>query len=254
MAKKKTKRKRKRKVKGAMRRRRVSKRPKRAARRKARAHKAKPRKAKSSKAKSRKARAHKRHPVRARRKVAQAVKKRPPKKIVDPRVARAVKQYEEAMRQFGRQSFRRAKDIFEKVVTGPSRELAERARVHVAICEQRLQRAAPVSLRTADDHYHYAVSQINLSNYEDARTHLQKARKLAPKADFIYYALASVAALTGEAEEAFEHLEQAIKLRPENRYQVRNDTDFKLLEDDPRFLELAYPEGPPATGLGRLHT
>ena len=58
----------------------------------------------------------------------------------------------------------------------------------------------------------------------------------------MYYALASVAALTGEAEDALEYLAQAIKLRPENRYHARNDADFKLLEDDPRFQELLYPE------------
>lgn len=153
-----------------------------------------------------------------------------------------MKVYEEAMRHFNKQSFRRAKEIFEKVIAGPSRELAERARVHLAICEQRLQRSAPVHLRSADDHYHYAVSQINLARYDEARSHLEKARRQAPKADYIYYALASVAALSGEAEDSFAYLAQAIKLRPENRYHARNDSDFRLLEDDPRFQELLYPE------------
>ncbi|OFV80725.1 MAG: hypothetical protein A3B65_01850 [Acidobacteria bacterium RIFCSPHIGHO2_02_FULL_67_57] len=165
-----------------------------------------------------------------------------PPKVVDPRVAQVMKVYEGAMRHFNHQNFRRAKEILEKVLAGPSRELAERARVHLAICEQRLQRAPAVHLRGADDHYHYAVSQINSGNYEEARAHLEKARKLAPKADHVYYALASVAALTGEPEEACKHLAQAIKLRPENRYHARNDSDFKPLEDDVRFQELLYPE------------
>jgi len=165
-----------------------------------------------------------------------------PPKVVDPRVAQVMKAYEGAMRHFNRQNFRRAKETLEKVLAGPSRELAERARVHLVICEQRLQRAPAVHLRGADDHYHYAVSQINSGNYEEARAHLEKARKLAPKADHIYYALASVAALTREPEEACKHLAQAIKLRPENRYHARNDSDFKPLEDDVRFQELLYPE------------
>lgn len=167
----------------------------------------------------------------------------PPKKVVDPHVAQAMKVYEEAMRHFNKQSFRRAKEILEKVIAGPSRELAERARVHVTICEQRLQRTAPVHLRSADDHYHYAVSQINLARYDEARAHLERARRQAPKADYIYYALASVAALSGEADDALAFLTQAIKLRPENRYHARNDSDFRLLEDDPRFQELLYREG-----------
>lgn len=179
---------------------------------------------------------------RAARRVATLRHPIPQKKIVDPRVAQAMKVYEEAIRHFNKQSFRRAKEIFEKVVAGPSRELAERARVHLAICEQRLQRSARVHLRSADDHYHYAVSQINLARYDEARAHLEKARRQAPKADYIYYALASVAALSGEAEDAFAYLTQAIKLRPENRYHARNDSDFRLLEDDPRLQDLLYPE------------
>lgn len=183
---------------------------------------------------------------------ARRLQPRKPAKIVDPQLAQAMKLYEEAMVYFNKQSFRRAKDIFQKVVAGPSRELAERARVHLAICEQRLQRPAPVQLRGADDHYHYAVSLINMGNYLEARARLDKARKLAPKADYIYYALASVAALTGEADEALNYLAQAIKLRPENRYHARNDADFKLLEDDPRFHELVASERMAGSDLGEL--
>ncbi len=195
---------------------------------------------------------------RARRKVRGKSKKarpsKPPRPQMDPKLAQVMKAYEEAMRHFNHQNFRRAKDIFEKVLSGSSRELAERARVHLRICEQRLQQPERVRLRTADDHYHYAVSQINLANYEDARTHLQRAAKQAPKADYIHYALASVAALSGEFEDGLKHLAQAIKLRPENRYHARNDADFRSLEDDPRFQELLYPERPAAEGPGELRT
>ena len=168
----------------------------------------------------------------------------PRKETIDPQIAAVMKLYAEAMKHFNKQSYRRAKEILEKVLVGPSRELADRARVHLVICEQRTQREVPVHLRSADDHYHYAVSQINVGNYEDARAHLERARKLAPKADYVYYALASVSALTGETDEAVDLLAQAIKLRPENRFHARNDADFRLLQDEPRFLELLYPERP----------
>jgi tetratricopeptide (TPR) repeat protein len=174
------------------------------------------------------------------------------KPVLDPQTAAAMKLYAEAMKHFNSQSYRRAKDIFEKVLTGPSRELADRARVHLVICEQRMQRTAPVHLRSADDHYHFAVSQINAGNYEDARAHLEKARKLASKADHVYYALASVYALTGETDEALAQLAQAIKLRPENRYHARHDADFRLLQDEPRFLELIYPDRPVGVAAGEL--
>lgn len=188
-----------------------------------------------------KARKGRRVPTNERHSSARLVARR---EVVDPRVAQAVKLYAEAMRHFNRQSYRRARELFEKVLEGPSRELADRARVHLAICEQRLQREAPVQLRSADDHYHYAVSQINLGNYEEARAHLEKARRLAPKADHVLYALASVSALTGETDEAITLLAQAIKLRPENRFHARHDADFRLLQDEPRFQELLYPDRP----------
>lgn len=232
-------------------------------RKKKKARKGKPKRAvkavrrKAARARSRRrARAGRRlrpsHPVAKRRKVVRKTVKL--KKVVDLRVVQAMKQYEEAMRHFNRQSYRRAKDIFEKVVVGHSRELAERARVHLAMCEQRLQRAEPLRLRTADDHYHYAVSQINLCNYDAARAHLEKARKLSPKADHIFYALASVAALIDEPEEALEHLDRAIKLRPENRYHARHDGDFAYLQDDPRFQELLYPDRLASPRARELHT
>lgn len=201
-----------------------------------------------------KARVHAvRRPRGSRRRLRSVGKRAKPQKMIDPKVAQAMKVYEEAMKQFNKQRFRRAQEGFEKVLAGPSRELAERARVHIAICEQRLQRPAPVRLRSADDHYHYAVSQINVANYEDACVHLEKALKLSPKNDYVYYALASVSALTGEAEEALEYLAKAISLRPENRYHARNDADFKLLEDDARFHELVYPGRPVGATPGALH-
>ena len=167
--------------------------------------------------------------------VVPARKKREPQ---DPRLRQMLKIYEEATRQFNRQNFRRAKELLEKVLQGPSRQLADRAQVHLAICEQRLGRSEPVKLRSADDHYYYAVSQINLGRYEEGRAHLEKAVKMAPRADYVHYALATLAALTQEADRALEHLERAITLRPENRFQARNDSDFRLLADTHRFREL----------------
>lgn len=205
---------------------------------------------KSRRIRAKRARATRRHASRSdNSRQPQFATRRTPK-IVDPAVAQAFKLYDEAMRLFNQQNYRRAREIFGKVVAGASRELAERARVHVAICEQRSQRQAPVHLRTADDYYHFAVSQINLANYEGARASLEKARKLAPKADYIYYALASVASLSGEADEAVNLLAQAIKLRPENRYHARHDADFKLLEDDSRFLALVGLEPGGGSGFG----
>jgi tetratricopeptide (TPR) repeat protein len=165
-----------------------------------------------------------------------------PREVADPAVRQQFRQYEEAMRYFNQQKLHKAKQALEKVAAGPSHELADRARVHLRICEQRISRPPTSVLRGAEDYYHQGVAMMNLGLWDSAREHLEKARKLAPKADYVYYALAALDCLTGEADLAMENLKTAIDLRPENRYHARNDEDFAFLQDDPRFTEMLYPE------------
>lgn len=159
----------------------------------------------------------------------------------DPRTRMAVEQYEAAVRLLQRQKFEKAKVLFEKAMAGPSRELADRARVHLNICEQRLKRRI-VPIRTPEDHYNVAVALINSGRLEEAEQHLNRALKLTPRADHVYYALSAVQSLRGDIEGALENLRTAIDLEPRNRYLARNDRDFTALTEDPRFADLVYPE------------
>lgn len=162
--------------------------------------------------------------------------------FIDPVAQQQLKLYEEAVRYFQQQKLHKAKQALLKVQGGPSKELADRAAVHMRICEQRISRPPTPTLRTAEDHYHHGVAMMNLGLWDEARDHLDRARKSAPKAEFVYYALAALDCLTGEADSALENLKTAIDLRPENRYHARNDEDFAYLQEDPRFTELLYPE------------
>ena len=167
---------------------------------------------------------------------------RPQKEILDPRIQQQVKLYDEAMRDFNAQRFARAKQLFEKVSGGFGSELADRARVHMRICEQRLERNANHAPRSAEENYHAGIAMMNLGRWDEAREFLEKARKQAPKAEHVFYALAALDSMTGEAEGALANLKRAIELRPDNRYHARNDEDFQFLLEDPRFTELLYPE------------
>jgi len=162
--------------------------------------------------------------------------------MTDPRVRQQQESFEEAMRHFHEQKFHKAKQAFEKVLEGPSRELVDRAQVHLRICERRISKPPESAPRTAEEHYHHGVAMMNLGRWEDSRQALERARKIAPKADYVIYALAALDSLTGEVESAMTHLKLAIELRPENRYHARNDEDFAYLLEDPRFTELLYPE------------
>jgi tetratricopeptide (TPR) repeat protein len=173
----------------------------------------------------------------------------PPLRVAtDPAVEQQLKQYEEALQYFQTQKYLKAKPIFEKVVSGPSKEFADRARVHLRIAEQRIQRTETPVPRSPEEHYQHGVAMMNMGRWDEAREHLLRARKLSPKADYIIYALAALDCLTGEAESAMENLKIAIQLRPENRYHARNDEDFAFLQEDPRFTELLYPDREGSTG------
>jgi tetratricopeptide (TPR) repeat protein len=162
--------------------------------------------------------------------------------MVDPRVQAQMKLYDEALALFHQQKFARAKQELEKVLEGPSKELIDRAGMHLRIAEQRMKPSHEQNPRSAEDFYQRGVAMMNLGRWDEARESLEKARKQAPKADHMHYALAALDCLTGEADSALANLKIAIQLRAENRYHARNDEDFAFLQEDPRFTELLYPE------------
>jgi tetratricopeptide (TPR) repeat protein len=171
--------------------------------------------------------------------------------IPDPDAAakqQQMKLYEEALQYFQQQKYQRAQQTLERVLEGPSKELSDRAKVHVRICEQRISRMPAAAPKSSEDHYTQGVALMNLGRWDEARDHLDRARKAAPKADHIVYAMAALDCLTGEADSAMQNLKVAIQLRPENRYHARNDEDFAFLQEDPRFTELLYPERDGSSG------
>ena len=149
--------------------------------------------------------------------------------------------FEAAMKLFHARDLRRARELFLQVVEGPERDVANRARLHAAMCDRRLEQVTP-NLRSAEDFYTYGVAEINARNVAEARAHLERALQLAPGADHIYYALALAQALGGDLASAHENLKRAIELQPRNRIMARQDADFAPLANQPPFDALLYPE------------
>jgi len=165
----------------------------------------------------------------------------------DPRLAQALQSYEAGLRALQEHKFEKAKPLFQKVLAGPSRELTDRATVHLSICNQHLERSTTTQFKSIEEHYDYAVSLMNLGDYVTAREHIEKLLKQAPKTDFVIYGLAALDCLTGHVEDSLKHLDEALRLNASLRYQARNDSDFHNLAEDPRFTELLYPD--PAADL-----
>jgi tetratricopeptide (TPR) repeat protein len=165
----------------------------------------------------------------------------PPQAADKARHQQTVQSYEQALKAMQMQKFERAKPLLEKVLASGFRELVDRASMHLNICNQQLGKSVS-SFKTAEEHYDYAVSLMNMGDYVTAREHLEKLSKQQPARDFVWYGLAVLECLTGHFPEALQHLAEAIRMNKNNRFQARNDSDFRALADDPRFTELLYPE------------
>lgn len=152
----------------------------------------------------------------------------------------ALKNFGTAVRYLQKRDYARASELFEKLASGPVREIADRAKVHVSFCERkRHQEGRP---KTAEGCYTRGVAALNSRDLEQALEYLNKSDKLTPDQEYVHYALAAVYGLQGDPDNAFSHLEEAIRLRPQNRVQARHDDDFQALSADPRFARLLAPE------------
>ena len=73
------------------------------------------------------------------------------RQMVDPQFEQQLKMYEQAVQHFHQQKLVKAKELLEKVQVGPSKELADRARVHIRIVEQRMAKQPAPTVRSPED-------------------------------------------------------------------------------------------------------
>src|SRR5215475_15640074 len=129
----------------------------------------------------------------------------------DPQLAQLLQSYEAGLRAMQEHKYDKAKGLLQKVIAGSNRELADRAAVHMNACNQQLERGS-TQFKTAEEHYDFAVSLINLGDYVSAREHLDRLSKQIPKADYVAYGLAALDCLTGRMEDSMRNLARAISL------------------------------------------
>ncbi len=135
--------------------------------------------------------------------------------------------------------------LFEKAAEGSLREVAHNARLHINMCNRRLDKP-DVQLRSVEDFYNVGVERLNARDFESARRNLQQAidltRKDGDAADHVYYAMASCQALTGDLRGAYENLKRAIEIEPRNRLAARQDPDFSGAGQQQPVQALLYPD------------
>lgn len=163
----------------------------------------------------------------------------PPKKPPSPGTLAAVRAFEQALRLFNRQDFAAAKSTFVSLLSkfNDQAEIVSRVRTYLAICEQRLART-PAAPRNPDALYNQGVFELNKGNTAEAIELFEKALKVEPRADHIYYSLAAAYARLNNTSKALDALRRAIGIRPVQRSHARRDLDFASLRSNEDFQQL----------------
>ena len=116
------------------------------------------------------------------------------------------------------------------------KELVDRARVYLQICERRRQDPRP-ALTEPEDFYYAAVLEKNRGNVPEAIEHAKRAARKngGGRVDFL---LACCYAQQGDLETVLGHLQKAIEEDQRNRVLARHDRDFDPVRETPEFQKL----------------
>ena len=155
----------------------------------------------------------------------------------------AVQHYQAAVQHLQQGKYEKALGLLEKLLPEAPAEIQDRCRMYIITCRRQMEKDS-LSFPTPEEHYDYAISQLNTGYYEEAREQFSKILAGHPDADYAFYGLAVLEAITGRVQDCLNNLARAIELNPKNRLQARVDNDFQNMVDDPRFTELLYPEVP----------
>ena len=158
-------------------------------------------------------------------------------------VGQAFQHYQAAVQLLQQGKYDKALAAFEKLLPAAPLELRERCKMYISTCQRQMDKHN-LTFLTPEEHYDYAISQLNTGYYEEAREQFSAILAAYPEADYALYGLAILDAITGLTQDCLKSLAQAIELNPRNRLQARADNDFHSMADDPRFTELLYPEVP----------
>ena len=151
--------------------------------------------------------------------------------------------YEHGVEALQRRAFAEAATHLRDLISGfpEERELHERARVYLRVCERELPSSAqPMSV---EDRLMAATVAVNSGEYQRARTLLDSILRERADSDLAEYMAAVVGAATGDGDGALAHLGRAISLNPENRNLARQDEDFGALRDREEFRRLVESHG-----------
>ena len=152
-----------------------------------------------------------------------------------PTYHEAVAMYERGLQALQRRDFAAAAAALRSVIDRypDERELLERARLYLKVCERELEPKEPAP-KTANEWVYAATVQ-----------HLQRALAADASHDHAHYMMAVASMRRSDPDSALDHLRHAVTLNPENRSLARQDPDLDALRYAPGFraaLDVPLPE------------
>lgn len=169
----------------------------------------------------------------------------PPKK---PTYHEAVAMYERGLQALQRRDFAASAEALRNVIERypDERELLERARLYLKVCERELEPKEPAP-KTPDEWVYAGTVALNAGDESAALRHIQRALTDDPRHDHAHYMMAVVSVRRNDRAAAVHHLRHAISLNPENRSLARQDPELEPLRDDPAFKAVAEAPASDAT-------
>jgi outer membrane protein assembly factor BamD (BamD/ComL family) len=156
----------------------------------------------------------------------------PPPPAPRPRYAEAVALYEHGLEALQRHDYKGAASALRRVLDGfpEERELTERARLYLKVCERQLQPVTSTP-KTLEERVYAATIALNSGAYQEAVDLLRTVDTQDPANDAAQYMLAVAHTLKGDPDAGLVHLRKAIELNPENRALARQDPDLEPIRN-----------------------
>jgi tetratricopeptide (TPR) repeat protein len=168
-----------------------------------------------------------------------------------PSFYEAIAIYESGVRGLQRHDYAGAAESFRQVLQRypEERELIERARLYLRVCERETAQR-PAGPQTTAERVYAATMSLSAGDSDAALGHVQRALDQEPSSHHAHYMMAVIHSTRAETAKAVEHLRRAIELNPDSRSLARQDADLERLRESPTVKSLL--EETPADLKGRV--
>jgi tetratricopeptide (TPR) repeat protein len=156
-----------------------------------------------------------------------------------PSFYEAIAIYESGVRGLQRHDYAGAAESFRQVLQRypEERELIERARLYLRVCERETAQR-PAGPQTTAERVYAATMSLSAGDSDAALGHVQRALDQEPANHRAHYMMAVIHSTRSETDKAVEHLRRAIELNPDSRSLARQDADLERLRESPTVKSL----------------